>query len=222
MTKTYVLPFALYLLGTNVVARFGDRWYPLTYSILVAIVLATTWWLLRHSKAIQPHWKVAPAVGVGLLGIVLWILLSKLHLEQMLGQYLPSFLRPEERVGYNPFSELSGDVRIWSFIAIRLVGIAVLVPIAEELFWRGFLLRWLIDPEWKKIPLGEYTLSSCMLVTLLFTLAHPEWLAAASYCLLINGLLYWKRDLWLCVVAHAVSNLALAIYVLSSGDWWLW
>ena len=105
---------------------------------------------------------------------------------------------------------------------MRLVGIAVLVPIAEELFWRGFLLRWLIDPEWEEIKLGEYTHHSCAIVVLMFTVAHPEWLAAASYCLLINGLLYWKKDLWQCVVAHAVSNLVLAIYVLQTGHWWLW
>lgn len=53
-------------------------------------------------------------------------------------------------------------------------------------------------------------------------MAHPEWLAAAVYSLLMNGLLYWKKDIWQCIVAHGVSNLLLAVYVLASGNWWLW
>jgi membrane protease YdiL (CAAX protease family) len=59
-------------------------------------------------------------------------------------------------------------------------------------------------------------------VTLLFTAAHPEWLAAAVYCAILNGLIYWKRDLWSCVVAHATSNLLLAVYILTTATWELW
>jgi CAAX prenyl protease-like protein len=186
--------------------------------LTVAISLIVGLW---RQKSIRPHGRVAAGVLVGLIGIIAWIMLANLHFEQHLTALLPAWLKPEGRVAYNPFEELSG-LAVWIFIAVRLVGIAILVPLAEELFWRGFLLRWLIDPEWEKVPIGEYTFSSCMIVTAMFTLAHPEWLAAAVYCLLINGLLYWKRDLWQCIVAHAVSNLSLAIYVLLTAEWWLW
>src|SRR5262249_30767252 len=101
-------------------------------------------------------------------------------------------------------------------------GLAVLVPVAEELFWRGFLARWLVNPDWQRQPLGHFTPASFIIVTVLFTLAHPEWLAAAVYCALLNGLLAWKRDLWNCVVAHGVSNLALGVYILTEKDWKLW
>jgi hypothetical protein len=59
-------------------------------------------------------------------------------------------------------------------------------------------------------------------VTLMFTLAHPEWMAAAVYCVLLNLLLSWTRDLWNCVVAHGVSNLVLGVYVLWTDSWELW
>lgn len=221
MTQAYVIPFVLYLLGTSFLARFGDEWYPLLYGSLVLGMLIYLAWLLTDKPILRPHWRVLPAIAVGLIGIVLWIVLASLHLEEQLAQWLPEWLRPEPRVAYNPLKHLSG-VEAWTFITLRLLGIAVVVPIAEELFWRGFLLRWLIDPEWQRVPVGEFTLSSCLTVTLMFTLAHPEWLAAAVYCLLLNALLYWKKDLWLCVVAHSVSNLALALYVLATGAWWLW
>lgn len=222
MGKAYVLPFVLYLLGTTLISRFEGGWYALAYGCL-AVVLATVYWqLLRGRSTFKPHWRVAWGVVFGLVGIVIWIALSHLQLEQYLTQFLPGFLRPEERVGFNPFEKLGNGWEAWAFIGGRLLGIAILVPLAEELFWRGFLLRWLIDPEWEKVPVGEYSLSSCATVVLLFTLAHPEWLAAAIYCTLLNALLYWKKDLWLCMVAHAVSNLVLAIYVLYAGQWWLW
>ncbi len=221
MTKAYIVPFAIYLLGTSLIARWGDEWYPLLYSLLVAALLCCIAWLLKGTGIVRLHWRIAPAIVVGLLGIALWIVLASLHIERLLAEFLPTWLRPESRVAYNPLEQLEG-VALWGFIAARLAGIAVVVPLAEELFWRGFLLRWLIDPEWEKVPLGEYSHSSCTIVTLMFTLAHPEWLAAAIYCLLLNALLYWKRDLWLCVVAHAVSNFVLACYVLVTGEWWLW
>lgn len=221
VTQAHVIPFVLYLLGTSFLARFGDEWYPLLYGGLVLGLLAYLAWLLVGQSILRPHWRVLPAVVVGLVGIGLWIGLANLHVEEQLAQWLPTWLRPETRVAYNPLDQLSG-VQQWVFIVVRLLGIAVVVPIVEELFWRGFLLRWLVDPEWERVPLGEFTLSSCLTVTLMFTLAHPEWLAAAVYCLLLNALLYWKKDLWLCVVAHAISNFTLAMYVLATGAWWLW
>ncbi len=221
MTKAYVVPFVLYLLGTSLIARWGDEWYPLLYALLVGGLLSCMAWLLKGTGIVRPHPRIALGIIVGLVGIALWIVLASLHVEQELAEFLPTWLQPESRVSYNPLEQLEGAV-LWGFIAVRLAGIALVVPLAEELFWRGFLLRWLIDPEWEKVPLGEFTASSCAIVTLMFTLAHPEWLAAAVYCLLLNALLYWKRDLWLCVVAHAVSNLVLAWYVLATGEWWLW
>ncbi len=218
----FVVPFILYLLGTSLIASLGVAWYPVAYAVVVALVGGVTWFLLRREKILRVHGNVSLGVLVGMVGIAAWIALSHLHLESWVSQWLPDFLKPGDRVSYNPFENLKSAGAIWGFVFVRVIGIAIIVPIIEEIFWRGFLLRWLIDPGWEKIPIGTYTLSSCMWVTLLFALAHPEWLAAAAYCLLLNGLLYWKRDLWLCVVAHATSNFLLAVYVLTSGAWWLW
>jgi CAAX prenyl protease-like protein len=88
--------------------------------------------------------------------------------------------------------------------------------------WRGFLSRWLKSPNWEQVPLGDFSKGSFWGVVVLFALAHPEWLAAASYSAMLNGLLMWKRDLWNCIVAHAVSNMLLAVYILKTEAWWLW
>ena len=211
----------IYLVGTSLIARWDDVWYPLLYACLVLALLPLQIYWLWQIPILRPHLRVAAGIACGLLGIALWIGLANLQLEQQLAAYLPAWLAPQPRVSFNPFAELSG-LEASLFVAVRLLGIAVVVPLAEELFWRGFLLRWLIDPDWGSVPIGEFSLASCLIVAGMFTLAHPEWLAAAAYALLLNGLLYWKRDLWQCVVAHAVSNLTLAVYVMLSGQWWLW
>jgi uncharacterized protein len=218
----FVLPFVLYLLGTSLIASLGLAWYPIAYTAVVALVGGVTWGLLRREKILSVHGKIGLGVVVGVVGIAAWIALSHLHLEHWVSQWLPDFLKPSDRVGYNPFENLKSVGVIWGFVFVRVVGIAILVPMIEEIFWRGFLLRWLIDPDWERVPIGAFTLNSSLTLVVLFALAHPEWLAASVYCVLLNGLLYWKRDLWLCVVAHATSNFLLAIYVLATGNWWLW
>ncbi len=221
MARLYVVPFAAYLVGATIVSQMPSV-YPVAYGVMIAVVIAVTLYLMRGKKVIVPHWRVGEAVVVGLVGIALWIGLCELDLESTVAGYLPESLRPLDRVAYNPFEELSHPLAVAGFLVVRLIGLVAVVPLVEELFWRGFLSRWLTSPEWEEIPLGQFSVKSFCIVVALFTLAHPEWFAAAVYCTLLNGLLYWKKDLWLCVVAHAVSNLALAVYVLATGAWWLW
>jgi CAAX prenyl protease-like protein len=216
----FVCPFVLYVVLTMVAAKFPSA-YPLAYTLVVVVVGSAIFLLLRGQHIFRPHWRIGGAILVGVVGIVLWIVLSSAKLEEALTTGFPSWLRPQARVGFDPFAELPRLAAI-GFIVVRLFGLAIIVPIAEELFWRGFLLRWLISADWEKVPLGRFSVSSFVVVTLLFTSAHPEWFAAAVYCTLLNLLLYWKKDLWSCVVAHGVSNLVLGIYVLTTETWWLW
>lgn len=236
MNYLYVAPFFVYLIGTSIAAKFEGVSYSVAYGVLMVGITGLFVYSARTARPeeaptgqkspstvgpseIRPHWRVVEGVVVGIVGITLWIWLSDLQLERRL---LPEMLQPGERVSFNPLDEFSTTWGKWAFVAVRLFGLAIVVPVAEELFWRGFLLRWIIDPNWEQVPLGQFSLRSCLIVTALFTLAHPEWLAAAVYCLLINGLLYWRRDLWQCVVAHGVSNLLLGIYVLKYEVWYLW
>jgi hypothetical protein len=192
------------------------------YAAVVLLVGAITVYLLHGRPVLRPHGAVVPGLAVGLVGIALWIGLCHLRLEQQLTSYLPAWLQPQPRPAFNPFESLADPLARWGFLAMRVLGLAVLVPVVEELFWRGFLHRWLISPDWQQQELGRFTPLSFAGVTVLFALAHPEWLAAAVYCGLLNGLLYWKRDLWNCVVAHGVSNGCLAGYIFCTGTWELW
>lgn len=220
-TAAYILPFAAYLVLTYV-AGLCHAAYPWMYGVAVLGTGIVTIVCLRRRGLFAVHWDIAAGVAVGVAGIVVWIVLFHLRLEQYLSEVLPSWLCPQPRPAYNPAEAIAHPLGRWSFVAVRLLGLAVVVPIAEELFWRGFLARWLLGPNWQQEKLGRFTPASFAIVTLLFTLTHAEWFAAALYCALLNGLLWWKRDLWSCIVAHAVSNLLLGIYILHTETWALW
>ncbi len=220
-SAAYIAPLAVYLIGTSL-ASSRPEFYPLAYAAVAAATLIALGWSLPRLTVLRPHPGVWPGVVVGLVGIAAWIGLCELELEARLAVYLPKWMSPGPRVGFDPFTAISRPELAWAFVGVRLLGLAVLVPIAEEVFWRGFLLRWTIAERWREVPIGRYELKSFLIVTLLFTLAHPEWFAAATYAALLNGLLYWKKDLWQCVVAHAVSNLVLGVYVLATNSWQLW
>ena len=217
----YIAPFAVYLLLSQAAAleiEFYYWLYPLCFVITSSVMVL----LLRGKDIIRPHMQVMPGVAAGTVGIILWIALSSIGLHQVLIDLLPRWLQPSARPAFNPFEKIDIPAMQWGFITIRVLSLAILVPVAEELFWRGWLMRWIIADDWEGVEMGTFTWGSFSIVTVLFTLAHPEWLAAAAWCALINILLYWKKDLWNCIVAHAVTNLLLAVYVIGYGAWELW
>ena len=216
-----IVPFALYLILSQFSTQFPNH-YPYFYTVCVVLVGAVTFFLLRARGIVKMHRNIAPGIIFGIVGIVAWIVICRLQLEQSIIRLLPEWLQPGERASFNPFQSIDSTMGQWGFVAVRLLGLAVLVPVVEEVFWRGFLLRWIISPDWQDQEIGFFSLKSFLWVTFLFTLAHPEWIAAAVYCSLLNILLYWKRDLWNCIVAHGTSNLLLGIYVIYYRTWELW
>jgi len=218
----WIAPFASYLIFSQIAVAAPVEYYPWLYVLCVSVAGVFTGYLLMISKVVRPHLRILPGVIFGVIGIALWIYLTGPKIDGHFAAMLPEWLRPGPRAAFNPFEEISDPAARWAFIAIRVAGIALLVPVAEELFWRGWLMRWVISHQWEKVPVGRFTLASFLWVTVLFTMAHPEWLAAFVWCALINLLLYWKKDLWNCIVAHGISNLCLAVYVMVFEAWELW
>jgi len=122
--------------------------------------------------------------------------------------------------GNTPPASKSDPVFLFFRIAISVIA----VPILEELFWRGWLMRWLIDSNhFERVPLGAYLPSALWLCALLFASEHGSFWDVG----LVTGLIYnwWMvrtGNLWDCIVAHAVTNGALAAYVVLAGQWQYW
>ncbi len=104
----------------------------------------------------------------------------------------------------------------------RFLGAVIVVPIVEELFWRSFALRWIIDENFTTVPIGAFTWFSFLVIVLGFGFEHHRWLVGLAAGVIYNGLLYYKKDLSACVLAHAVTNLLLGVYVLLTQQWNFW
>lgn len=124
-------------------------------------------------------------------------------------------------VGFDPNIYADGTLKI-IMTAFRLFGAVLVVPVMEELFWRSFLVRYLIAPDFGKIPIGRFTWTSFLLSAVLFGLEHNLVVAGVLAGIVYNLLLYYTRSLSSCIIAHAVTNLALGVYVLSTGRWYFW
>lgn len=123
--------------------------------------------------------------------------------------------------GFNPTLLPEGAVRL-TMTATRVAGAVLVVPLMEELFWRSFLARYLVDPDFESVPIGRFTWSSFLITTVLFGLEHHLFVAGMIAGAIYNLVLYKTRSLAHCVLAHAVTNLALACYVLQTGSWHYW
>lgn len=148
------------------------------------------------------------AVAVGVLVLLLWI--------PLYGGY---FLLSEPQI-VNPY-ELTGSLAL-PWIAIRLLGSSIVVPVMEELFWRSFLLRYLVNPDFRQVPIGTLTTSAVAISVVLFGVEHNQWLAGIVAGLLYTLLLYRTKSLFSCIVAHAVTNFLLGVYVLMTEQWQYW
>jgi CAAX prenyl protease-like protein len=110
------------------------------------------------------------------------------------------------------------------FLFFRIAVSVVAVPILEELFWRGWLMRWLINSgDFERVPLGAYTPLAFWAVAILFASEHGSfWDVGLLTGIIYNAWMVRTRNLWDCILMHAVTNGALAAYVVIGGHWQYW
>lgn len=110
------------------------------------------------------------------------------------------------------------------FLFFRIAVSVVAVPILEELFWRGWLMRWLIDSrDFERVPLGTFAPFAFWVTALLFASEHGAfWDVGLLAGIIYNWWMVRTRNLCDCIVAHAVTNGVLAAYVVLAGQWQYW
>lgn len=255
---TVLMPFVVYMVGMFIVGRIElpnekkpdekaikrmgieeqeevkrkipYSYYPTIYSGQIAFTTLAMLLVIPGYLAFRGRpGMLAVLVGVG--GAVLWIGLCKLHLEErILGPLgLGKFMDFGRRPGFNPLAELK-DNPTWAyqFLAIRLFGLVIVVPIIEEFFLRGWLMRYVMHVRWDEIPFGVVDRTALIAGTAIPMLMHPgELFAAAAWFSLVTWLMLRTRCIWDCVVAHALTNLGIGLWVVvptlmgKEADWWL-
>lgn len=110
-----------------------------------------------------------------------------------------------------------------TWIVFRTLSAIVTVPIAEELAFRGFLLRRFISPDFEALPLRTFTWLGLGISSIAFGLLHGNlWTAGVLAGLLYAWALVRRGRIGEAVVAHATTNPLLAGYVLIFQRWHLW
>jgi CAAX prenyl protease-like protein len=187
------------------------RWiYGLTVFVVGGMLIA---WrkeygeLARQTLPDIRQWLWAVAMGLGVF--VAWI-----HLDA-------PWMRLGEAAAV--FRPLRADGTIdWPLVAVRWIGATAMVPVMEELFWRSFLMRWIERPGFTGVDPRHVGPRAVLVSTFLFVLAHTLWLAAIVAGLAYAWLYMRTGKLWVPVIAHAVTNGALGIWVVFSGQWQFW
>jgi hypothetical protein len=211
----YVLPFAVFLAFLALGDRLGLGEWEFPFRVLV---LAAVLWAFSRSVIDwkMPHWPAS--VGLGVAVFLIWV-----GPDVLWPGYRSHWLFQNSITGQTVSSLPSGFQLSPMVLLFRTIRAVILVPIIEELFWRGWLLRWLIDSDFKKVPLGAYSASSFFISAALFASEHgPYWEVGLIAGLLYNWWIVRTKSLGDCILAHAVTNAVLSGYVVFAGKWEYW
>lgn len=210
-----VAPFAVYV-GLMALEKAAGLPPQIFLPLRVAAVAALIWAVSRPFLSLRPSRPVA-TVAVGIAVFAIWIA------PDLLFGYRHFWLFENSITG-----KASGDMpealrqSAW-WLALRAGASFLLVPILEELFWRGWLMRWLIRPEFETVPFGTYAPMAFWAVAALFASEHgPYWEVGLAAGIVYNWWAIRTRNIADCILAHAVTNAILSAYVLIAGQWQYW
>ena len=213
---SYTAPFAVYIAFLASHSAFALP--PRVDEILRFGVLSLVIWVFSRRVV---DFRVKNWIGSAALGLVifvLWVLP-----DVLLPGYRQSVIFQNAITGKTASSLASGAITDPLVLVLRTLRSAALVPILEELFWRGWLMRWLIDPEFEKVPLGTYARGAFWITAALFAAEHgPYWDVGLVAGILFNYWMVRTRSLGDLILPHAVANLALSLYVIGAGKWEYW
>ncbi|MEI6278134.1 MAG: CAAX prenyl protease-related protein [Verrucomicrobiae bacterium] len=218
----YVVPFVIFLGGlalVEVVRSLGgtsenlllsrpEFWvYPLQ-TLLCGAALVFYWRRYDFGNA----GGFLAAAAAGLLALALWLSPRLV------------FGAAPRTAGFDPTVFFETPAIYWLTVAARFARLVVVVPLVEEIFWRGFLMRYLIREDFENVALGTFRPLSFFGVAGIFMLVHgmADWPAAFLTGLIFNGLLVKTKSLAACVAAHAITNLGLGLYIMATRQWGFW
>jgi CAAX prenyl protease-like protein len=216
----YTVPFLVFMGGLVLASalrasasevfwlKHPEYWvYPLQ-TVLCAAAMVFYW--RQYDFAKRGGLLVATLAGAVVLGI--WI-----APQAVLGF-------PAREDGFDPAVFGEGTALYWMTVVARFARLVVIVPLLEEIFWRGFLMRFLVREDFDKARIGEFQWKAFLLVAVFFMLVHSmaDWPAAFLCGLAYNFVAVKTRSLSACVVAHALTNLGLGAYIMATRQWGFW
>lgn len=215
----YALPMLVFIallgLGSAVKAPGAPLWrsapefwiYPLQTLLCAGLLF-----YFRREYEFQSWRGPIFTIAVALLVFLLWIAPQEfLHF-------------PARLVGFNPDTLGATPSLYWTTLLLRFLRLVLVVPLVEEIFWRGFFLRFLIAERFTTVPFGTFSWLSFAVVALAFGFSHSmaDWPAAFITGALYNLVAYRTKSLGSCVLAHGLTNFALGLWILATKQWGFW
>lgn len=203
--RARIVPFAVFLVLTACQDLFkSDLKY---WCYLVKTLAGLACLLSIRDQLPELRWKISlRALGAGILVFVLWVGLEP---------YYPNFS------GVHPLWHPSGTFG-WFFVAVRLLGSSLVVPMLEELFYRSFLYRFIIKADFESVPLSRFDARALVITALVFGFAHYEWLPGILCGLIYQAVVIRSGNLGEAITAHALTNFLLGLWVVWKGAWNFW
>jgi membrane protease YdiL (CAAX protease family) len=228
----FVLPFLAFMAFLVLEGVHPNAVYFL-YPVKTLVVGGLILWQWKKLPTLKPS-QLLLSLLVGLVVVVGWIGLDpwayhfSLFLADQINQSLHFFgVKPlfkdlnAPRAGFAAIQ--FNPLFAWPLITFRLLGASLVVPIMEELFWRGFLMRYLIKEDYRSIPLGTYQPFAFWITTACFASVHgAQWPLAALTGLFYGGLFLKTKNLGNVMVAHGFTNFFLGLYVVQTQRWYFW
>lgn len=207
-----VAPFLIFCVLTSLQGKLGAESYYWMYAAktVVGVFLVWAMWPIVAEMRWAFSWEAAL---VGIAVFVFWVGLDSAY---------PKWGKIEHI--WNPRQDLggAGALAAWGYVILRVLGSGLVVPPLEEVFYRSFVYRYIINPDFEKIPLGAYNLAALLVTSVIFGAAHFEWLPGILCGLAYQGLVIKKKRLGDAMTAHAITNILLGIYVAWKGAWHFW
>jgi len=170
----------------------------------------------RELSLIPVRWPASVALGAAVF--ILWI-----APDLLFPGYRNSILFSNQIFGYVHSSLPAQALHSSWVLAWRTARAVLIVPVAEELFWRGWLLRWLTNPDFRKAPLGACSPFAFWITAALFASEHgPYWDVGFATGLVYNWWMMRSKSVASCVLMHAVTNGLLSAYVIAYNQWQYW
>jgi exosortase E/protease (VPEID-CTERM system) len=207
-TAAYLMPF-LAILGASMVAQLGSDTFEWLYPIRVVTSVAALWYFRRSYRTLD--WRIGwSSLGLGGLVFVLWMGLEPL-VSSLAHASMPLAL-----------SQAPQPAKM-TWLVFRVLGALVTVPLAEELAFRGFLLRRFDSADFQSVRWQSVSWFAILISSMIFGILHGErWLAGTIAGVIYATALLRRRSIGDAVAAHATTNALLAGWVLIGGHWQFW
>ncbi len=247
-TLAHIVPLAIILLfgliGGNVIGyidffrdhselpwwRQKPEYWMLGLEVLLGTGALAFFW--QHYELQWSRWVWFGAI-MGAVGIGFWILPTQLYewmgLEHDPDGWLKRLGVQKRADGFDGLLFEQGSPAYWLAVVVRFWRAVILVSFAEEIFWRSFLMRYLLDLDgppgrfWK-VPFGKASWMTFAVVTFLFMIAHApvDYAGALIYGSLTYLVTIITRSLLSVITMHAVANLLMGFYALHFEKYGLW